>query len=113
MPLPPKSKKKKKRKRLSKKGSEQVIEGQQEEEEDDESDIDESDEEEDAIDKAIAKKFPEFKQCVQILQDLKDQYPQTGINGEQNIWIIKPAQSSRGRGIVLMKNLVEIMEVCK
>jgi hypothetical protein len=33
-------------------------------EEESESDIDESDEEEDAIDKAIAKKFPEFKQCV-------------------------------------------------
>jgi tubulin monoglycylase TTLL3/8 len=42
---------------------------------------------------------------------LKKQYPQTSINGEQNIWIIKPAQSSRGRGIVLIKNLVEIQEI--
>lgn len=38
--------------------------------EEEESDVDESDEDE-AIDKAIAKKFPEFKQCLEILVDLK------------------------------------------
>ena len=36
---------------------------------------------------------------------MKKTFPQTSINGESNIWILKPAQSSRGRGIVLMKNL--------
>lgn len=44
-----------------------------------------------ALDKAIAKKFPDFKQAVQIIEDLKKMYPQTGLNGEKNIWIIKPA----------------------
>ena len=48
-----------------------------------------------------------------MINQLKEQFPQTGINGEKNIWIVKPAQSSRGRGIVLMKNLVEILEVAK
>jgi len=34
------------------------------------------------------------------------------LDGERNIWIVKPAGSSRGRGIVLYKNLVEILDVC-
>jgi len=37
--------------------------------------------------------------------------PQFELDGERNIWIVKPAGSSRGRGIVLYKNLVEIMDV--
>lgn len=35
------------------------------------------------------------------------------MDGERNIWILKPAGSSRGRGIVLYKNLVEILDLCK
>ena len=85
-----------------------------EEEEQSESDEDDiEDEDEDDIDKAIQKKYPDFNVCLKLIADLKKTFPQTSINGEQNIWILKPAQSSRGRGIVLMKNLVEIMEVCK
>lgn len=63
------------------------------------------------MERAICKKYPEYKRAVAIIEELKKQYPQTSINGEQNIWIIKPAQSSRGRGIVLIKNLVEIQEI--
>ena len=44
---------------------------------------------------------------------LKTQFPQMGIDGERNIWIIKPAGSSRGRGICLLKNLVEIVDMTK
>ena len=112
MPLPPRSKKKKKRKRLDKKDSMKVATPGYEQEEaaessESEEDVEVDDEDEAAaLDKAIAKKFPDFKLAVQLIEDLKQQYPQTGLNGEKNIWIIKPAQSSRGRGIVLMKSLV-------
>lgn len=111
MPLPvPQSRGKKKRK-LNRKPSKQSVEGEAEEDSDSD-EIDDEDEEE-AIDRAIQKKHPDFMKVVQILADLKKNYPQTGINGEDNIWIIKPAQSSRGRGIVLMSSLIEIMEVAK
>lgn len=56
---------------------------------------------------------PDFKRAIKILDDLKKQYPQFNLNGEKNIWIVKPAGSSRGRGIVLYKNLVEILDLCK
>lgn len=91
MPLPPKSKKKKKRKRKK------VVSGTQEEgdgdkEASEESDDDISDDdEEDAIEKAISKKFPDFKYVSKLIADLKKQFPQTSLNGEKNIWIIKPA----------------------
>ena len=61
----------------------------------------------------IASKNPEFKRAVKILEELKKKYPQFNLNGEKNIWIIKPAGSSRGRGIVLYKQLVEILDLCK
>ena len=99
MALPPSKPKKKKK---AKKPQTPTDEPQSEE-----SSVEEDDEEED-LDKLIVKKFPDFKKACQILDDLKKQFPQTGINGEKNIWIVKPAQSSRGRGIVLMRNLVEI-----
>jgi tubulin monoglycylase TTLL3/8 len=44
---------------------------------------------------------------------LKKKFPQFGLNGENNIWIIKPAGLSRGRGIVLYKQLVEILDLVK
>ena len=107
MPLPPKSKGKKKRKRKIKTPSDATRGAAQEDEDDDEDDL-EDDDEEDAVDKVIAKKYPEFKTVLDIIERLRKMFPQTDLNGEKNIWIIKPAQSSRGRGIVLMKNLIEI-----
>jgi hypothetical protein len=38
--------------------------------------------------------------------------PQFSINGEGNIWILKPACSSRGRGIKLFDSLPEILKMC-
>lgn len=40
-----------------------------------EDEIDEDDDEEDEIDKMLSKKFPDFKQCCQIISNLKKQYP--------------------------------------
>lgn len=44
---------------------------------------------------------------------MKAKFPQFGIDGERNIWIVKPAGSSRGRGICLFRNLVEIIDLTK
>lgn len=44
---------------------------------------------------------------------LRKQHPQFDMDGERNIWIVKPAGSSRGRGICLKRDLVEIMDMCK
>jgi len=48
-----------------------------------------------------------------ILEELKAKYPQYGLNGEKNIWIVKPAGLSRGRGISCFRNLVEIQDYVK
>lgn len=46
-----------------------------------------------------------------MLSKLKEKNPQFNIDGERNIWIMKPGVSSRGRGIVLSKNLQEIQQL--
>lgn len=42
------------------------------------------------------------------LQELKENFPQTEMNGSNNVWIVKPAGLSRGRGIKLFGSLPEI-----
>jgi tubulin monoglycylase TTLL3/8 len=54
-----------------------------------------------------------LKKVLEIIEQLKAKFPQFGIDGERNIWIVKPAGSSRGRGICLFKNLVEIIDLTK
>ena len=107
-----KERKKKKKKKAVKKAEEE-----EDKEEDDVIDDDEDEEEkgkqDNDQDNAIAKKNPEFKRAIKILEELKKKFPQFNLNGERNIWIIKPAGSSRGRGIVLYKQLVEILDLCK
>ncbi|CAD8172525.1 unnamed protein product [Paramecium octaurelia] len=48
------------------------------------------------------------QQIIDILQSFKNRFPQYYLNGVENIWIVKPAGLSRGRGIQCYKNLVEI-----
>ncbi len=108
-----KEKKKKKKKKVEPKKEE-------EEKEEEEDDIEDEEEEEEGKTKQdndqdilIAKKSPDFKRALKILEELKKKFPQFNLNGDRNIWIIKPAGSSRGRGIVLYKQLVEILDLCK
>jgi tubulin monoglycylase TTLL3/8 len=70
----------------------------------------ESEEDEEDLDTILAKKHPEYKRAAKILEDLKAKFPQFNLNGDKNIWIIKPASMSRGRGILLFNNLVEIID---
>jgi len=49
----------------------------------------------------------------EILEEMKAKYPQYGLNGEKNIWIVKPAGLSRGRGIQCFRNLIEIQDYVK
>jgi len=47
------------------------------------------------------------------LAELKKRFPQFNLNGYHNIWIVKPAGSSRGRGIKIFNNLTEIIDYGK
>jgi len=55
-------------------------------------------------------KKPSKEQIMNVLKNLEKKYPQYNINGVKNIWIVKPAGSSRGRGIQMFDNLKQIME---
>ena len=111
-------KKKKKKPKAKKEAPDGDVEGWEKEgDEEDEDIIDDDEDEKDKnitdSDQIIASKNPDFKRAIKILEELKKKYPQFNLNGEKNIWIIKPAGSSRGRGIVLYKQLVEILDLCK
>ena len=49
----------------------------------------------------------------QTLKQLYEECPQTSINGYSNIWILKPAGLSRGRGIKLTSSLTNIEAILK
>lgn len=53
------------------------------------------------------------KNVYDILQIINEKYPQSVLNGEGNIWIVKPAGLSRGKGILCHNNLIEIMDHIK
>mmetsp|Transcript_126850 Transcript_126850/g.224794 ORF Transcript_126850/g.224794 Transcript_126850/m.224794 type:complete len:848 (+) Transcript_126850:24-2567(+) len=52
-----------------------------------------------------------FQAAHQVLEDLRPQLPQAGLDGFQNIWVLKPAGKSRGRGIQLSARLDNILDV--
>lgn len=49
----------------------------------------------------------------EILEIYEEKYPQYHLTGHDNIWILKPAGLSRGRGITCYNNLVEIQDHIK
>ena len=56
------------------------------------------------------KASPLTERVKNILEALRSKFPQYNINGKSNIWIVKPAGLSRGRGIRCHNNLVEIQD---
>ena len=52
------------------------------------------------------------ERCLDICERLKAKFIQYDMNGMNNIWIVKPAGLSRGRGIDVFASLVEILDNC-
>jgi len=50
-----------------------------------------------------------YAEALKLLEEFK--HPQCGLDGCQNIWVLKPAGKSRGRGIQLSGRLEKIQEV--
>lgn len=46
-----------------------------------------------------------------MLDKMKILWPQYGLDGTLNIWIIKPGNKCRGRGIILMNNIKQIISI--
>lgn len=49
--------------------------------------------------------------AAKVLQDLESFWPQFNIDGHLNIWIVKPANRCRGKGILLMNNIKKIISL--
>ena len=72
----------------------------------------------DALFKYYRKQYPDaatddeamhFK-AKSLLEQLKKRYPQFILNGNRNIWIVKPAGLSRGRGINMLSDLKKLQD---
>lgn len=50
-----------------------------------------------------------IEDCKRCLADISVHWPQSNLDGELNIWIVKPSNRCRGRGIVLMNDIKKII----
>ena len=49
--------------------------------------------------------------AAKVLQDMEPHWPQFNIDGHLNIWIVKPSNRCRGKGILLMNNIKKIISL--
>ncbi|XP_042655639.1 tubulin monoglycylase TTLL3-like [Tyto alba] len=53
----------------------------------------------------------QWERCQALLRCLAGQLPQLGMEGNRNVWILKPGAKSRGRGIVCVSRLEEVLRL--
>ncbi|NWH64116.1 TTLL3 monoglycylase, partial [Geococcyx californianus] len=53
----------------------------------------------------------QWERCQALLQRLAEQLAQMGMEGNSNIWILKPGAKSRGRGIICTARLEELLQL--
>ncbi|XP_027739326.1 tubulin monoglycylase TTLL3-like isoform X2 [Empidonax traillii] len=53
------------------------------------------------------------ERCRDLLRRLAEQLPQFSIEGDLNVWILKPSAKSRGRGIVCATRLEEVLQLAR
>lgn len=52
-------------------------------------------------------------EVVELLDKIRAEFPQTDMNGKENIWILKPTGLSRGRGVTLFSGFSSIINQIK
>ncbi|NWI91015.1 TTLL3 monoglycylase, partial [Pitta sordida] len=61
----------------------------------------------------LALSMAQQERCQGLLQRLEEQLPQLRMEGNLNVWILKPSAKSRGRGIVCTSRLEEVLQLAQ